>query len=95
LVGTLQSTPLYVAAQGGHTSICNQLIAADATVVNVSTATEDGQNPLYIATSCGHETCVRLLLEHGAVVTESIIECAVTSFTETHEIITIMKQKLK
>ena len=56
-------TPLYVAAQEGHTHVVMELIKAGA---DVNQANSEGFTPLYIAACNGHEGCVALLIQAGA-----------------------------
>ena len=60
--GLVQSTPLIIAARGGHEEVIRLLLKAGAVVnkmVNYG-------SPLHMATSFGHIDVVRLLLESGA-----------------------------
>src|SRR5690606_35574801 len=57
------ATPLYIAAQIGHTACVEQLLAAGATV---DAARYDGATPLHAATENGQTTCVEQLLAAGA-----------------------------
>ena len=56
-------TPLYVAAQEGHTHVVMELIKAGA---DVNQATSDGATPLYVAAQQGHEGIVVSLIQAGA-----------------------------
>ena len=56
-------TPLYVAAQNGHTHVVMELIKAGA---DVNQATSAGATPLFIAACNGHDGIVALLIQAGA-----------------------------
>ena len=57
------TTPLYFAAEKGHTHVVMELIKAGA---DVNQATSEGFTPLYIAAYRGHEGIVALLIQAGA-----------------------------
>ena len=56
-------TPLFIAAQEGHTPVVIELIKAGA---DVNVPRSDGFTPLHVAASKGHEACVVLLIQAGA-----------------------------
>ena len=56
-------TPLYAAAQNGHTHIVMELIKAGA---DVNRACSVGFTPLYVAAQSGHDGIVALLIQAGA-----------------------------
>ena len=56
-------TPLYYAAQDGHTHVVMELIKAGA---DVNQATSEGAAPLFIAAQNGHDGCVAVLIQAGA-----------------------------
>ena len=58
------STPLHCAAEDGHTTAVEKLIAAGAAVD--AARTDDGATPLWIAANFGHTATVSKLLQHGA-----------------------------
>jgi ankyrin repeat protein len=62
-------TPLFRAAQAGHMKIASQLLEAGADIRYMSY----GQNSLHWAAHGGYEDVVTLLLENGAVATETDI----------------------
>ena len=57
------TTPLYIAAQNGHTDIVDALLATGA---DINKATNDSVTPLAIAAYKGHEPVVKLLLTQNA-----------------------------
>lgn len=57
------TTPLFMAAQQGHTVIVKLLLNARA---NVNAKGYKGATPLIIAATAGHKTIVSMLLKHGA-----------------------------
>ena len=57
------TTPLYVAALGGHKEIAELLIAKG---VDVNAKNEKSWTPLHIAARSGHEEIAELLIEKGA-----------------------------
>ena len=56
-------SPLYMAAQNGHSSIVRLILQ---TTVNVNLQTDDGSTPLFIASQMGHAEIVAILLEANA-----------------------------
>ena len=56
-------TPVYAAAQEGHTHVVMELIKAGA---DVNQASSVGFTPLYVAAQSGHEGIVALLIQAGA-----------------------------
>jgi ankyrin repeat protein len=56
-------TPVYFAAEKGHTPCVMELITAGA---DVNLARNDGCTALYMAARLGHEVCVALLIQAGA-----------------------------
>ena len=59
-------TPLFPAAQNGHTDICGLLLAHGAYVNEVHPETE--RTALHLAAGAGHEAVVEALLSWGAIV---------------------------
>ena len=59
------TTPLFIAAQEGHTSVVELLLKADGVDVNKAKRMED--TPLYIAAQEGHASVVELLLKADGV----------------------------
>ena len=57
------TTPMYFAAEKGHTHVVMELIKAGA---DVNQATSEGFTPLYISAYRGHEGIVALLIQAGA-----------------------------
>ena len=78
-------TPMYAAAQEGHTHVVMELIKAGA---DVNQANSVGFTPLYIAACNGHETVVALLIQAGADVRK-----ASKSGTTPMKVATIKKQE--
>ncbi|KAJ1472997.1 ankyrin repeat-containing domain protein [Baffinella frigidus] len=62
-IGPMGTSPLHVAAFGGHEDTVRLLITSGANVSAQSTA---GETPLHWAASQGHVAIAQLLLEHGA-----------------------------
>ena len=58
-----QSTPLIMAARGGHEEVIRVLLKAGA---EVNKMVKHGMSPLHLAVSFGHIEIVKLLLESGA-----------------------------
>jgi len=58
------ATPLYVAAQNGHTEVV-KLLQDNNADVNAS-RTNDGSTPLYVVAQNGHTEVVKLLLDNNA-----------------------------
>ena len=59
-------TPLFVAAQEGHTDVVRSLIDSGGT--NVDVPSGEGATPLAIASECGHLEIVRQLAAAGSAV---------------------------
>lgn len=57
------STPLYIAAQEGHSEVVEQLLSRSA---DIECVFRDGYTPLYIAAQNGRVEVVKTLLEKGA-----------------------------
>ena len=57
------ATPLYVAAQNGHTEVVKLLLANKA---DVNARHTDGRTPLWMAAQEGHTEVVKLLLANKA-----------------------------
>ena len=62
-------TPVYFAAQGGHTHVVMELIKAGA---DVNQATSNDATPLYTAARNGHEGIAALLIQAGADVRKAV-----------------------
>ena len=60
------TTPLWAAAQNGHTDICGLLLAHDSDVNEVNLETK--MTALHLAALRGHESVVEALLSWGAIV---------------------------
>lgn len=58
-------TPIYIAAQGGHSGIVELLIRREA---NVNIARNNGETTLYSAARYGHTKVVELLIQHQATI---------------------------
>ena len=56
-------TPVFDAADKGHTDVVMELIKAGA---DVNLATSSGDTPLFMAAHNGHESCVAVLIQAGA-----------------------------
>jgi ankyrin repeat protein len=60
------ATPLFAAAQRGHTDVVRLLLAARASVDTPTSGTD--ATPLYVAAANGHDDVIRLLIGAGASV---------------------------
>ena len=65
MAGSDGATPLFMAAQGGHTEIAALLLKNGA---KVDVAWNDGVTPLFMAAQNGHAALAALLLQNGAKV---------------------------
>jgi ankyrin repeat protein len=59
-------SPLYLAAQGGHTSCVRQLLSAKGIDINAHENAARGDTALHVAIKKGRVEIVELLVEHGA-----------------------------
>jgi ankyrin repeat protein len=57
------ATPLFIAAQNGHTEIITELIKYGA---DVSICRDHDTSPLFMACQEGHEKIVKILIDNGA-----------------------------
>ena len=93
--------PLFLAAQNGHHNIVSMLLTQPGTNVdqqrrfptskpcltcfNILRVIRDGATPLWISSQMGHDTCVRLLLQHGAGVDLARQDGATPLFKACHK----------
>jgi len=70
------ATPLYIAAEQGHTKVASLLIGGGAAVNQART--DDGCTPLYCASWQGHTEVVRVLIGTGAAVNQATTDDCVT-----------------
>jgi len=59
-------SPLYLAAQGGHTKCVQQLLSVEGIHINVHQKAAQGDTALHVAIQKGRVEVVKLLIEHGA-----------------------------
>ena len=85
-------TPLYLAADQGHTHVVMELIKAGA---DLNQATSEGSTPLYIAAQNGHEGIVALLIQAGADVRKAsksgCTPMKVATYMKREKIVTLLK----
>uniref|UniRef100_A0A182YFX8 ANK_REP_REGION domain-containing protein n=1 Tax=Anopheles stephensi TaxID=30069 RepID=A0A182YFX8_ANOST len=77
-----RATPLFIAAQNGHSLVLKLLLAAGA---NPDAPRNDGATPLWIAAQMGHDHVVKILLHNGAVVDAVRCDGATALFKAAHK----------
>ena len=86
------TTPLYFAAEKGHTHVVMELIKAGA---DVNQADSEGFTPLHVAAQDGHEGIVALLIQAGADVHKAgkngYTPMKVVTFKKREKVVTILK----
>jgi ankyrin repeat protein len=65
------ATPVIIASENGHASVCDVLLSHGA---QVNQADNDGTTPLFIASQNGHASVCDVLLSHGAQVNQAEID---------------------
>ncbi len=74
-------TPVFLAAEKGHTPCVMEFIKAGADVnLDVNLARNDGFTPLYMAALFGHEGCVASLIQAGADIHKAACNCVTPLF---------------
>jgi hypothetical protein len=85
-------TPVYSAAEKGHTHVVMELIKAGA---DVNRANSEGATPLFIAAQNGHESCVALLIQAGADVRKARKDgktpMQIATFKKQEKIMTLLR----
>uniref|UniRef100_A0A182VUS2 Uncharacterized protein n=1 Tax=Anopheles minimus TaxID=112268 RepID=A0A182VUS2_9DIPT len=77
-----RATPLFIAAQNGHSLVLKLLLAAGA---NPDASRNDGATPLWIAAQMGHDHVVKILLHNGALVDAVRCDGATALFKAAHK----------
>uniref|UniRef100_A0A182NEL8 ANK_REP_REGION domain-containing protein n=1 Tax=Anopheles dirus TaxID=7168 RepID=A0A182NEL8_9DIPT len=77
-----RATPLFIAAQNGHSLVLKLLLAAGA---SADAARNDGATPLWIAAQMGHDHVVKILLHNGAFIDAVRCDGATALFKAAHK----------